>query len=103
MSGNLTIVPFLAKVNEVILNPIIYLLFALALVYFLYSVVRFLRLESGDSARKEAKNAIMWGLFGMVIMFSVYGIIALILNTFGVGSNDLSPGANQFLTPTSQN
>lgn len=98
MSGsNLSIIPFLNRVNDIIINPIIYLLFTLALIYFLYSIVRFLRLESGDSARKEAKNAIMWGLVGMTIMFSVYGIIALILDTFGITDSELNQTSQQFL------
>ena len=90
----MTIVPFLYKVNNLILNPLIALAFALAFVYFVYGVVRFLRLESGDKSREEAKNAIMWGIVGMVIMFSVYGIIRFVLATFGV--TPTSP-AGQFL------
>ncbi len=95
----MTIVPFLNRVSEVILNPLILLVFSLSFVYFVYSVVRFLQLEAGDKDRKEAQNAIIWGIVGMVIMFSVYGIIHFVLATFGVTTIDLkdSPDAQKLL------
>lgn len=90
----MTIVPFLNRVNEIILNPLILLAFFLSFAYFTYSVVKFLRLEAGDKSRKEAQDAIMWGIVGMVIMFSVYGIINFVLATFGVTAE---PSAKVFL------
>jgi hypothetical protein len=75
-------------------------MFALSFLYFTYSVVRFLRLEEGDSTRNEAKMAILWGIVGMLIMFSVYGIIHyLIMPSFGISPNDLrgSPDALEYL------
>ncbi len=83
---NITIVPFLYKVNNIILNPIITLLFAVSGAYFVYGIVKFLSSDAGDktSARIEARNSIMWGIVGMVIMFSVYGIINFVLGTFGI-------------------
>lgn len=80
----MTIVPFLGKVNALILNPLILLLFAIAFVYFIYGVITFIKLEPGDSKKKEALNSIIWGIVGMLIMFSVYGIIRFILDSFGV-------------------
>ena len=90
----MTIIPFLNRVNEFILNPLILLAFGLSLVYFIYGIVRFLQLEAGDKSRKEAQDAIIWGIVGMVIMFSVYGIIRFVLATFGVTP---APNAEVFL------
>lgn len=92
----MTIVPFLHRVNAVILNPIIILAFSLAFLYFVYGIVRFVSLEAGDKSRKEAQDAILYGIIGMVIMFSVYGIIRFILATFGIPESDLK-GAAPFL------
>lgn len=80
----ITIVPFLDKVNQLILNPLILLLFALSSAYFVYGVINFIRLEPGDAKKKEALNAIIWGLVGMLVMFSARGLISFVLNTFGV-------------------
>lgn len=86
----ITIIPFLKRVNAVILNPLILLVFSLAFLYFIYGIVKFLNMEAGDKNRKEAQDAILYGILGMVIMFSVYGIIRFVLATFGIPENDPS-------------
>ena len=86
----MTIVPFLDKVNEYILNPLILLMFALSLVMFIYGIIRFLSMDSADKSRKEAQDSILWGIVGMIIMVSVYGIIKFVLATFGISQDDSS-------------
>ena len=84
------ITTFLKNADQYILNPIILLLFGLATVYFLYSVVKYVSLDPSDAAgRKETQNAIIWGLVGMLIMFSVYGLIGFVLNTFGIQPSEV--------------
>ncbi len=87
----MTIVPFLYRVNNLILNPIILLMFGVSFVYFIYGIIRFLSVDAGDkgSSRIEARNSIMWGIIGMTVMFSVYGLIRFVLATFGVGANQI--------------
>jgi hypothetical protein len=84
----MTIVPFLQQVSGLILNPIILLLFALSFLYFVYGVFKYLSVDASDTGgkREEARDAIIWGIVGMVIMFSVYGIINFILTSFGIPS-----------------
>ena len=103
--STISIVGFLNKVNQYILNPLILLAFGLSLIYFAYGVIKFLSTDANDksSARVEARNSIMWGIVGMVIMFSVYGIIGFLLSTFGISRGD-GPGqinqtSWQFLQP----
>lgn len=83
----MTVNQFLGRVNELILNPLIGLAFALAFAYFVYSIVKYLSLDVSDSkSRKEMQDAIMWGIVGMIIMFCVYGIIHFVLATFGISN-----------------
>jgi hypothetical protein len=79
-----SIEPFLEDVSRVILNPLIYLLFAIALLVFFWGIFEFIRSETADNKREEGKKKILYGLIGMLIMFSAFGIIKLILNTFGI-------------------
>ncbi|HUY05269.1 MAG TPA: hypothetical protein VMV62_00935 [Candidatus Paceibacterota bacterium] len=75
---------FLGKVIVQIINPIILLLAASAFVLFLWGVFEFIA-HAGDAAkRKEGKDAILWGLVGLVIIFGAYGIINLALGTFNL-------------------
>ncbi len=82
-AANLTIVPFLGRISEYILNPLIVLAFTVALLIFFWGIFQFISSQAAEGkARAEGQKKIMYGLFGMFIMFSAYGIIGLILDTF---------------------
>lgn len=95
----MTIIPFLNRLNNLILNPIIGLAFTVSFAYFIYGIYRFLSVDVEDSSRKESKDAILYGMIGMVIMFSVYGLIQFVLSTFGITANDVGGNAFQFISP----
>ncbi|OHA89872.1 MAG: hypothetical protein A2832_01905 [Candidatus Zambryskibacteria bacterium RIFCSPHIGHO2_01_FULL_44_22b] len=80
----MTVFALLDKISQYILNPLILLVFAIALVVFFWGIVKFISSETADASREEGKRKIFWGLFGMFIMISAYGLIRLILNTFGI-------------------
>ena len=75
---------YVGKINRLIINPLITLMFAAALAYFVYGVMQFL--ASGAEKQSEAKNTMFWGIIGMAIMFGVFGIIKLIESTLGVSN-----------------
>ena len=72
----------ISRFNQVVLNPIIVLLFAVALVVFLYGVFQMIMNTGSEEKRREGGRHILWGLVGMLIMISVFGIMHIILNTF---------------------
>lgn len=76
---------FVGKVNESIVNPLITLMIAIAVVVFLWGVFEFF-IAGADNQQKRQQGTrhMLWGLIGFVIMFSVKGIIALIKGTLGV-------------------
>ncbi|MGB8815703.1 MAG: hypothetical protein WCC74_00480 [Minisyncoccia bacterium] len=74
----------LTNINKEILTPLLWLIFALATLYFLYGVFEFVKNSNSEEGRSTGGRHIMWGLIGMFIMFSVKGIINLILGTIGV-------------------
>ncbi len=71
-------------INEHILNPLILFAFAVAFIVFAWGVFQFIANETADAQREAGKKKIFWGLFGMFIMFSAYGLIRLVLGTFGI-------------------
>lgn len=75
---------FLAKVVAEIVNPVILLLSAVAFIVFLWGVFEFVRNAGDETKRAEGRDAILWGLVGLVIIFGAYGIINLALGTFGI-------------------
>ena len=75
---------FLNGVSEYILNPLILLLFVVAFLVFFWGLFQFIASGTTDEGRDLGKRKIFWGLFGMFIMISAYGLIRLILGTFGI-------------------
>jgi hypothetical protein len=75
---------FLARVVAQIINPIILLLSAGAFVVFIWGVFEFIRNAGDETKRKEGRDAIFWGLIGLVIIFGAYGLINVALGTFGI-------------------
>lgn len=72
----------LDRIITFIVDPALRIVFTLGLFLFLWGLVEFLwKLREGQPS-EEGKNHMVWGLVGMLIMVSVYGIIALIVNTF---------------------
>lgn len=65
-------------------TSVIPLIYALALVVFLIGMVRFFFIEQGEEGREKGKQFMFWGIIGFVVMFSVWGIVNLLLATFGV-------------------
>lgn len=75
---------FMARVYDIIINPLIVFLFALALVFFLFGMFKFFVNRDKNAEKvKEGKNHMFWGIIGMFIMISVFGIMRLIINTLG--------------------
>lgn len=76
---------FLNKVNAVILNPLILLAFAISFLYFFYGIFQFIASEaSSDTKRAQGKQKIFYGILGMFIMVSAFGLIRLVLGTFDI-------------------
>lgn len=73
-----TIATFIGNVKTAIINPIIGILFAAALLMFVWGVVRYMMNADDDNERKMGQQHMIWGLFGMFIMVSVFGIVDLI-------------------------
>lgn len=73
----------IANINAYIINPFIAFLFVLATVYFLIGMVRYY-IAGSESDRETGKKHMVWGLVGMFIMISVFGIMKIIVNTFGI-------------------
>ncbi len=74
----------LTKFANIILNPIILLGFIVSTIYIFYYVIQLIYRADDGSKLKENQKALGYGVLGLVIMFSVYGILRLIINTFGL-------------------
>jgi hypothetical protein len=70
----------------IINNILVPLLFAVSFIVFLYGVAKtyiFSHGETGEVA--EGHQVILWGLIGFVVMISLWGLVNVVSNTFGLG------------------
>lgn len=68
---------------EFVNASIIPLFYTLAFLLFIIGMVRFF-FFGGEENRAKGKTFMLWGIIGFVVMFSVWGIVRILLTTFGV-------------------
>jgi hypothetical protein len=72
-----------------ILNMLIPILIALALVAFFWGLVKYV--YSGGEDHGQGRNIMIAGLVALFVMVSVWGIIRVAQNTLGIGSSGALP------------
>ncbi len=73
-----------------ILSPLIPVLSSIALIVFLWGVFSFIRAED-DKKKAEGRQFILWGLIGLFVMVSVWGLIRILGNTFNLNNSGVTP------------
>ena len=59
------------------------LIFAIAFLSFLWGIMRsFIYYGENPSTKESGRTFLLWGLLGMVIIFSVWGLVNMVLATF---------------------
>jgi hypothetical protein len=68
-----------------ITNVLIPLAFALCLLYFFWGVVKYIRTGAGsDKGAEEGKRIMIWGIVGLFVAVSIWGIITFIQSELGI-------------------
>ncbi|MEK7515892.1 MAG: hypothetical protein AAB555_03165 [Patescibacteria group bacterium] len=68
-----------------IINTVIVpVIFALAFLVFIWGLFKFVSNAGDDTKRAEGRQFILWGLLGLVMLFSVWGFVNLLLSTLGI-------------------
>ncbi len=91
----------MGRFTTYLITPAILVVFACGFFLFVYGLVEFLwKLnEGGDNA--EGKRHMIWGIVGMLIMVSWYGILALVAGTFGIDPQNPDTSSLPSVTSTS--
>jgi hypothetical protein len=69
------------------LTTILALMMGLAVVFFVWYVIKYF-IQSSDTKRAEAAQYVMWSVIGFFVIFSLWGIVNILINTFNLGSNN---------------
>ena|SRR3989344_3715968 len=73
------------SVIRVINGTFVPVLFAVAFIVFLFGVAKTYIFSNGDPTKVKAGHTlILWGLIGFAVMLSVWGLVNIVDNTFGL-------------------
>ena len=91
---------FKSLVNKIIdnINYLVVLVIGLAVFVFIWGIFKYFVAGADEKKVEEAKNVLLFGLLGIFIMFSVWGLVNIIINTFDFG-NKTQPTIPQFTKP----
>lgn len=77
-----------------IVDPIVLLLFAAGVFLFTWGLAAFMFNMNNLEERKRGVQHMLWGIIGVFIMATVFGIINIITGTFGI-DDPQSPGSGE--------
>ncbi len=80
-----TIQGIMCKVAE-ILGAILPILVGLGIVYFVWGVITYM-IASDEEAKTAGRDKIIFGVIGLAVIISVWGLVAILRNTFGLSNN----------------
>lgn len=68
---------------------VIPLIFALALAVFVWGVVQYVIYPQDEGKKEKGRQFMLWGIIALAVMVSVWGLVAILRNTFDI--NDTIP------------
>lgn len=74
---------FLIKVEGWI-NTLLPIVVAIALLYFLYGLLKYVMSGGDEAKRAEARNVMLWGIIALFVMVSIWGLVAFLANSLGI-------------------
>lgn len=63
-------------------NTLIGVLIAFAVIWIIFNVVRFIMKADSPEDRKPIQGAILWGIVGLFVILSIWGLVRILTNTF---------------------
>lgn len=74
-----------------LMNSIVPLLVGLALVGFLYGIIKYFLNPDNEEKRKDGKSFMFWGLITLFVIVTLWGIVGILSNTFLDGRSPVMP------------
>ncbi|MEI6238386.1 MAG: pilin [bacterium] len=71
-------------IAQQIINPLLLVVMGVAILVFVWGIYEYFFKDTSGGERAQGTRHILWGLVGFVIMLCAYGLIQIVLNTFGV-------------------
>jgi len=86
ISGMSTLKDIIIKfVIGCVLTRTVFLIIAISVIVFLWGIFRFIKSEGED--RQGGKELMFWGIVGLFVIVSVWGLVAILQSTFQLSGN----------------
>lgn len=82
---NVTYITNLVDSAKMLLDKIVVLLIALAIVWFIWNVVKY-AMSADDDAKDKARNQMVLGIISIAVIVSIWGLVAILQGIFGVST-----------------
>lgn len=71
-----------------LINLLIPIVIGIAIVGFMYGILKYILALGNEHDKTEAREIMLWGVIALFVMFSVWGLVRVLANTFlgGAGS-----------------
>jgi len=70
---------------------IIPLMAAVAFLAFVLGVAKYIKSAGSEKDSKDSKNLLIWGIVGLFVMVTIWGIVAFLQSELGFGSGVIVP------------
>jgi len=81
----MTFKTFAEGIVGVMSSIVVPIIFAFAFAAFVYGVVKYFFLSQGeDKSLAEGRQFALWGILAMVLLFSIWGVVNILLSTLGI-------------------
>ena len=78
-------------VTSLIQTYLIPMVLTLALIFFLWGIVKFIYNQNNAEKRKKALSTFLFGVLALFVMLGILGIVQVVVNTFSPGTNSVVP------------
>ena len=74
-----------------IVAKVIPIMFALAIIYFFWGLIQFIRAAGDPKKAQEGRTIMIYGVIAIAVMISIYGLVYWLQTTLGVGTQTTLP------------
>lgn len=74
----------ITKINS-ILKSVFPIIISIAVIYFVYQVMMY-TISGDEDKKKAAKDGMIYGIIGLFVMVSIWGLVGILSGTFGFGT-----------------
>ena len=84
LASNPKLQDLLGYVTCIISKSIIPLILTLAIALFVWGVVQYVINDQEEAKKARGRQFMIWGIIGITVMVSVWGLVGILGNTFGI-------------------